>query len=155
MQFDGPHIIAALTTAGLVIVCVLFPYDGLSRLSRWITFERFQPRPRIAVLIFGQLILHVCEIWFFAFGYFLLSANPDFGTFHQAPYNTITSPLEMNLGDQVYYSATVYTTLGFGDIVPGGPLRFLTGVEAVVGLVLITWSASFTFLEMQRYWGRG
>jgi hypothetical protein len=60
----------------------------------------------------------------------------------------------MNLLDQVYYSAVVYTTLGFGDVVPGGAIRFLTGVESVTGLVLITWSASFTFLEMQRYWGR-
>jgi hypothetical protein len=31
-------------------------------------------------------------------------------------------------------------------------LRHLTGIEALTGLVLITWSASFLFLEMQRYW---
>jgi hypothetical protein len=41
-----------------------------------------------------------------------------------------------------------------GEIVPVGPIRFLTGMEAVGGLLLITWSASFTFIEMQRYWGR-
>ena len=28
----------------------------------------------------------------------------------------------------------------------------MTGVEALAGLVMITWSASYTFLEMQRYW---
>jgi hypothetical protein len=37
-------------------------------------------------------------------------------------------------------------------MVPVGPIRFLTGMEAVVGLTLITWSASFTFLKMQKYW---
>ena len=44
------------------------------------------------------------------------------------------------------------TTLGYGDIEPFGILRFLTGIEALAGLVLITWSASFLFVEMQRYW---
>ena len=61
----------------------------------------------------------------------------------------------MTLFDYMYFSSTVYSTLGFGDIVPVGEIRALTGIEAVSGLVLITWSASFTFLEMQRHWGRG
>jgi hypothetical protein len=33
-----------------------------------------------------------------------------------------------------------------------GYLRYLTGIEALLGLLLITWSASFLFLEMQKYW---
>ena len=44
--------------------------------------------------------------------------------------------------------------MGFGDITPEGPLRLLTAAEALVGLVLITWSASFTFLIMQHTWQR-
>lgn len=52
----------------------------------------------------------------------------------------------------VYFSVVVYTTLGLGDLVPEGAIRFLTGTEALTGSVLITWSASFTFLEMQRFW---
>lgn len=43
-------------------------------------------------------------------------------------------------------------TLGFGDIIPIGAAEILTGFEALIGLGFITWSASFTFLEMQRYW---
>lgn len=54
--------------------------------------------------------------------------------------------------DYVYFSAITYTTLGYGDLVPTGPIRFLTGTEALIGLMLITWSASITFLEMQRHW---
>ena len=42
--------------------------------------------------------------------------------------------------------------MGFGDITPEGPLRLLVGTEALVGLVLITWSASFSFIAMQYYW---
>lgn len=46
----------------------------------------------------------------------------------------------------------VYTTVGFGDLIPIGPIRLMAGVEALTGLVMITWSASYTFLEMQRDW---
>ena len=54
--------------------------------------------------------------------------------------------------DAVYLSATTYTTLGFGDLAPVGPIRFTAGTMALTGFVLITWSASFTFLEMSRDW---
>ena len=54
--------------------------------------------------------------------------------------------------DCVYFSFTTFTTLGFGDIEPNGRLRFLTGIESLTGLVLITWTASFLYFEMQRYW---
>ena len=47
-----------------------------------------------------------------------------------------------------------YTTVGFGDVTPVGPIRFMAATEALTGLVLITWSASFTYLEMERFWGR-
>ncbi len=33
-----------------------------------------------------------------------------------------------------------------------GNLRFLSGLEALTGLVLIAWTASFTFIEMQQLW---
>jgi len=33
-------------------------------------------------------------------------------------------------------------------------LRFLSGTTAITGFVMIGWSASFTFLEMQRFWRR-
>ena len=54
--------------------------------------------------------------------------------------------------DYVYLSFVTYTTVGYGDLVAGGYLRYLTGVEALTGLILITWSASFLFIEMGKYW---
>jgi len=38
------------------------------------------------------------------------------------------------------------------DIEPLGNLRYLIGVESLTGLVLITWTASFLYYEMQRHW---
>ncbi len=42
--------------------------------------------------------------------------------------------------------------LVFDAIALAGAIRFMTGMEALTGFVLITWSASFTFLEMQKFW---
>ncbi len=57
--------------------------------------------------------------------------------------------------DFFYFSITTYTTLGVGDLHPRGPLRLIAGVESLNGLVLIGWSASFTYLEMARFWEDG
>jgi hypothetical protein len=34
-------------------------------------------------------------------------------------------------------------------------MRYLTGIEALTGLVLVAWSASFLYLEMQQNWTNG
>ena len=52
----------------------------------------------------------------------------------------------------MYFSAETYTSLGFGDVTPLGPIRLLAGVEALNGLLLIGWSASYTFIAMERFW---
>jgi hypothetical protein len=54
--------------------------------------------------------------------------------------------------DCIYYSASVYTTVGFGDIYPVGAIRTMTGTEGLTGLTMITWSASYTFVEMLDTW---
>ena len=38
----------------------------------------------------------------------------------------------------------------FGNIVPAGSLWLVAGVETLIGLVLITWTASYLDLEMTR-----
>ena len=47
----------------------------------------------------------------------------------------------------------IYTTLGIGDLHPNGVMRLVAGVESLNGLVLIGWSASFTYLTMEEFWG--
>jgi hypothetical protein len=42
--------------------------------------------------------------------------------------------------------------LGLGDIAPLGPVRLLAGVEALNGLLMIAWTASFTYLSMEKFW---
>ncbi|MGD9511770.1 MAG: ion channel [Geminicoccaceae bacterium] len=54
----------------------------------------------------------------------------------------------------LYFSAETYTSLGFGDIIPTGPMRLIASFEPLNGLILLGWSASFLHLEVNRYWRR-
>jgi len=155
MDGNLPYLITAVTTLAVVVVSVLFHYEGLRLLSRWVTLELLPARMRIVSLIFGQLLLHMAEITLFAVANHALTQQPGFGSFLMIGAENCMTQQAMHAFDHLYYSVTVYTTLGFGDIVSDGPVRILAGTEALVGLVLITWSASFTFLKMQIYWGRG
>jgi uncharacterized membrane protein len=154
LSFDTPHLVTALITLIIVIIAVAVHYEGLTALSRWAIRDLLPSRIKIAVLIFGQLMLHIVEICIFATAYYLLAQQDDYGVLLQLSYTGDHVPQIIGIFDYIYYSAVVYSTLGFGDLVPSGPLRILTGIESVAGLVLITWSASFTFLEMQRFWNR-
>jgi hypothetical protein len=53
--------------------------------------------------------------------------------------------------DATCYVVVSVATLGFGDLAPVGNIRLLTGMESLTGFVLIGWSVSFTYLEMDRF----
>lgn len=151
-----PYWITVLTTAAAVITCVILHYEGLRFLSDRLPMPKHHHRRRIVILILCLLILHSIEIWIFGASYFGLQFLPGFGEF--VGFNELgqfVSVDHLGILDCVYYSAAVFTTLGFGDIVTTGPVRFMTGVEAVSGLTFITWSASYTFLEMLKTWNHG
>ena len=138
------HLIVGAATLLIVVLAVLLHYEASAVLSRFVGATRMRQRPRMLVLIFGLMLAHVAEIWLFAVGAWLLLGVGGTGR--------LAGPHGTALLDVVYVSATTFTTLGYGDFVPVGHLRFLFGMEALTGLVLVTWSASLTFLEMQRHW---
>jgi hypothetical protein len=134
----GSRAVVAGVTTLIVVLCVILHYEALNVFSRLMRIMHLAPRLRVMVLIFAILAIHVSEIWIFGFGYWGLSSTPGHGA--------LIANHPIGLMDHVYFSATCYTTLGLGDIAPIGAIRFLTG------FVLVTWSASFTFVEMQRFW---
>ncbi|MGD8589424.1 MAG: ion channel [Chromatiales bacterium] len=128
---------------GLVLLTVLFHYEALRIFSRILALPGRLPRVRILYLVLGLFLLHNLEIMIFAGAY---------QTLYGLGLGELLGLENQQFFSYYYYSAVVYTTLGFGDIIPLGPAKILTGLEALIGLGFITWSASFTFLEMQRYW---
>jgi len=133
-----------LLTVGIVGICVGVHYEFLYQLTRWLPKMHIAHRKRIGFGVIVALIAHGIEIWIFGAAYYFLHRSGKWGNFE--------GNYDGSLFDSVYYSATTYTTLGFGDIAPFGELRFLTGVESLTGLVMITWTASFLYIEMTRYW---
>lgn len=142
--FDAAHWITVGVTAGIVVICVLVHFETMSVLSGWLQRLGAMRRRRMLVLMFVLLAAHVVEIWIFGAGYFALAHVPGTGE--------LAGRAVHGLPDFVYFSAVVYSTVGFGDIFPVGAVRFVSGTEALTGFALLTWSASFTFLEMQRFW---
>jgi hypothetical protein len=136
-----------LATFLAVGICVLIHYEGLNLLSR-VQARRHESERRRKVLygILGVLVLHITEIWLFGLAFYGLLMLPDTGA--------VTGAHPLSLFDAVYLAAMCYTTVGFGDVSPVGPIRFMAGTAALTGFVMITWSASFTFLEMERFWRR-
>jgi hypothetical protein len=128
----------------VVALVVLIHYGFLFQLSIWLPKLEIKPRFTIVLGVFGALLAHTIEVWIFALAYYLKLKAGIFGSF-EGNFNG-------SLLDCAYVSFTSFTTLGFGDIVPLGDIRFLVAIESLTGLVLITWSASFLFYEMQRYW---
>ena len=143
-------LIAFFINSALVAMAVMIHYEMLYRLSRLMPTLVIKHRYRLVVGIFGALLAHIAEIWMFAFGYYVLIQYGSLGSLNIVLGETTQNAL--NLMDCVYYSFVTYTTLGFGDVIPTGTLRFLTGLESLTGLVLITWTASFMYFEMQKYW---
>ena len=139
---------AFIVNSILVAMAIMIHYEMLYRLSRLMPMLVIKHRYRLVVGIFGALVAHIAEIWMFAFGYYFLIRFTSWGSL------TVFGSGETihSIMDCVYYSFVTYTTLGFGDLIPTGSLRFLTGLESLTGLVLITWTASFMYFEMRNYW---
>lgn len=133
---------AAAIYALLVGVVVVAHYEMLRLLSRLI--PRLGPRRRLRVVVgvFGAICAHIGEVWVFGAAIYLMVRHGGFGT--------LGGNFDGSLADCVYFSFTNYTTVGYGDIEPFGGIRFLSGLEAITGLSLITWSASFLFAEAGR-----
>lgn len=143
--------VVTVATFATVMLAILLHYEGLVALGRGHARRRSRGdfsygRRAVLKAVAGLFVLHVAEIWLFGIAYWGLLQWPGTGMLHGA------APA---LLECVYLSAVTFTTVGFGDLAPVGPIRFLAGTEALTGFMLIAWSASFTYLQMERHWREG
>lgn len=142
------HYIVVGATAVTVVLAVGLHYEAFRRLADWLVRPArsdLRTRERLLGLVLALILVHVAEIWLFGtVGWILTRFVPGGGE--------IGAPYAVSFLDHIYLSAVTFTTVGYGEVYPLGPVRFLFGTEALTGFALITWSASLTFLEMQRNW---
>jgi hypothetical protein len=138
--------VIVITAMNLFVIglVVMLHYEFLHQTTLLMPKLKIRHRFRITLGVFLALIAHAAEVWIFALCYYFMH--------HATGWGHLEGNFGGSLLDCVYFSFTMYTTLGIGDISPVGELRFLTGLESLTGLVLITWTASFLYLEMTRYW---
>ncbi|MGI9471729.1 MAG: potassium channel family protein [Rubripirellula sp.] len=139
------QILSVIITALLVLACVSLHYETLRILNillqnprRWLS-----GRLLAGTLVIGCLMAHSLEVVLFGIGFRVLEfmhQGADLQGSHDGFYCT-------------YYSVVVYTSLGFGDVVPiTRAMRVMTAVEGLMGAILIAWTASFMYYHMQRFW---
>ena len=136
-----------LGNLGVIMLAVLLSTSlhsvFLKHLNKGSRLARRFPQIRLGYGVVMSLVAHSIEVMLFALAY-KVSIASGFGS--------LEGNFEGSIADHLYFSYAAFTTVGFGDIVPTGPLRLLAGMEALTGFVLITWTASYLYLEMTRLW---
>lgn len=127
----------------LIALCVMLFYEILGHV--WVRLPKLDGRPRtqIFVTIFSVFAGHTLAIWLFGLVYYVLSVHADFGSMHGVHSNELIS--------YVYFSGATYSSVGFGDVYVQGPLRMIATVEVLLGLILIGWSVTFTYLVTDKF----
>ena len=139
MEHAAAIVVASL---GLALGSVLLHYEALRGISYVVPALAIRPRQKILVVINLLLLAHLLEIALYsaAFAIFLKGdvRNAAGGHFVE---------------QAIYISCESFASLGTSAGFPTGPLRLLASSEALVGLILIGWTTSYTFLAMRDLWG--
>ena len=133
---------ACSTSLILIITCVLFHYEAL-RFIGTSAARVEQHRRAVLVVIFGVVAAHLAEILLYALAMYLG---------HTLGLGALVGASHPHATQYFYLSAETFTTLGLGDIYPTGDLRLIASLEPLIGMLLIGWSGSYTYLAVQRYW---
>jgi len=131
-------------TVIVVAVVVIVHYEFLYFLTVWNPQTHFNARVRFIIRVVGAMVAHTVEVWIFALTYYLVLDIPRWGA--------LKGNFDGSLWDCVYFSFITFTTVGYGDIQPEGAIRHLVGFEALTGLLLVTWTASYLYVAMQQFW---
>lgn len=139
-----------ISLLGLVLVlgATWIHYQSLRLINTYLPRLKVVPgRTRVMIAVVGALVSHLVHMVLFAVAYYTMDRYS-------------AGAIDATTGGRtfiefMYFSAETYTSLGLGDIFPLGMMRLIVGIESITGLVLIGWTASFTYLEMRRYWETG
>jgi hypothetical protein len=136
-------LVASVISIALVMTVTALFYEILAHV--WVLLPKWEHKPRRQILftVLSVFLGHTICVWIFGLTYYLLH--------HVAAFGTLQGDTSYHLLDYVYFSVVSYSSLGLGDVLPTGGLRLLVGVEAIIGLILIGWSVTFTYLVTEKY----
>ncbi len=121
--FNGILLIAgtvAIHSAGTFLL--LWPM--LKRRSNALQHLGFLPNTlRLILVVVALLVIHLLEAALWALFYDLKKCFPDWPT-------------------SIYFSLDTYTTVGHGDVLLDKYWRLLGGIEALTGVIMISWSTA-------------
>jgi hypothetical protein len=131
----------------LIIFTVSIHYETMlmvsDRIIPWAQ-HRFHGRRVMAISIAALMLGHIVEIWLFAMAFVIMLHMPGFGA--------IAGGFDGSFDSVLYFSTVNYTSLADSHMHPEGPLRNIAASETLDGMMMIAWSASFTYLKMEQIW---
>ena len=133
-----PQFYALILACVLIALAVIVHFQALQMLSAVQNRPEAPGHGRILAIIFGLTAAHVVEAVIFALGYWAGEQALHLGGF--------AGSRPMGVMHFFYFSLETFTTQGVGDVYAVGPLRLVASLEPLVGLMLLGWSTSFTFL---------
>lgn len=143
-------IFISLLSMLVIAVTSLITYEILRVVWNVLPRMSITPRLRVLLIIIPIFSAHIISIWIYALVYFLVENFTGFGTL-TGTISGVALTYESFM-ECLYFSASTYTSLGIGDIMPTQNLRMLASAEVLNGLVMIGWTVSFTYLTMEKFW---
>ncbi|MEO5700580.1 MAG: potassium channel family protein [Casimicrobiaceae bacterium] len=140
-------LVVVLSCVVLVALTTLIHYEVLHYVHATLPRVAIRNQTKLLLVMFAAFAAHAVEI--------ALYGVTLFGLVRYGGVGDLSSHGGLALVNSLYFSAETYTSLGFGDLVPVGPVRLLAGTEALNGLVLIGWTASYAYIAMERFWTSG
>ena len=121
----------------LVLICVWFHSFVLIRIKNQNLYFS------VLLLLFS----HILHVSLFAFLYLIYINKYGFklGFVDMEDYSF------MNI---FYFSSSIYTTLGIGDIYPKSMMKLIASIQSILGLVMIALTASAIFLKLKNHINR-
>ena len=85
----------------------------------------------VTVRVLALLLVHMLEVALWAVLFYGEGCFPDLRT-------------------SIYFSLITYSTVGYGDVVLNVQYRMLGGIEALVGILMLSWSTALLIGYLQR-----
>ena len=124
------------------MLVIVVHHAVLRQLARRVVPRLHRARPLgVAAVVMALFAAHVIESQLFGAVLWVSAERLALGA--------LAGDVSGSFVDYLYLSLVSYTSLGLGDVVPTGHLRLLVGLEALLGLLMIGWSASFLFARVE------